>query len=222
MGSCQSTPRDVAVSPSTATKEVASSKILLATSTTTEPTIVSDRSTLSDPSSSPQTSAQQLPKNSEPHSEGTEATERTLGISDRQEAQPWQVTEKNYKQSSANRTSGRVPLSKVRPGYSSGGSSDYSDDSEPNASTHNHLVGWKQELAADGDLCKKVVNIEVSDESSFKKRLFWNDFFHLCIYAKWFSDSFVTSQTSSFRRTLEDRLKTSMREYMMGKCWAPG
>jgi hypothetical protein len=60
---------------------------------------------------------------------------------------------------------GRVSWSKVRPGYSSGGSSEYSDDSEPNSSSyqqHTHLAEWKNELKPDGDLCKGVVRIEVS------------------------------------------------------------
>jgi hypothetical protein len=61
--------------------------------------------------------------------------------------------------------SGRLSLSKVRPGYSSGGSSEYSDESGHNSSSyqqHAHLADWKNELKPDGDLCKGVVRIEVS------------------------------------------------------------
>jgi calcium-dependent protein kinase len=45
---------------------------------------------------------------------------------------------------------------RMKPGYSSGGSSEYSDETE----THKHLLDWKNELGADGDLCKGVVHIE--------------------------------------------------------------
>eukprot|EP00980_Cylindrotheca_fusiformis_P006450 scaffold1376_cov125-Cylindrotheca_fusiformis.AAC.16 len=43
-------------------------------------------------------------------------------------------------------------------GYSSGGSSDWSD--EANTSSHNHLKDWKKELTSDGELSAAVVRIE--------------------------------------------------------------
>lgn len=58
----------------------------------------------------------------------------------------------------------RIAPSKLRPGYSSGGSSVSSGDEREQcngtAGCH-YLSDWKHELAADGDLCKGVVRIEV-------------------------------------------------------------
>ena len=44
-------------------------------------------------------------------------------------------------------------------GYSSGGSSEYSD--EVGCSAHGHLEDWRKELASNGEVCAGVVRIEV-------------------------------------------------------------
>lgn len=158
MGSCLSTARDVDISPNNLVanqaKEVSPPK-----TKTTEPTVANDKATAS-PSSPSQTSAKCSKARSEPQevNEGTERTERSIGGSDRQDLtqQPRQVSEEEYKQNTP-----RLPLAKVRPGYSSGGSSHYSDESEGHNSNHNHLADLKKELANANDLCEKVVKIEV-------------------------------------------------------------
>lgn len=62
------------------------------------------------------------------------------------------------------RTSERIPLARVRSGYSSGGSS--GENLEPSTlsrdkSFDTHLSEWRVELSAEGNLPKSVVRIEV-------------------------------------------------------------
>ena len=55
----------------------------------------------------------------------------------------------------------RVPLSRAKPGYSSGGSSDSFEENRDSLPSDQHLSEWKSELSTCGDLTKAVVKIEV-------------------------------------------------------------
>jgi hypothetical protein len=61
------------------------------------------------------------------------------------------------------RTSERAPLTRVRSGYSSGGSSGENLEPTPlrDKSFDMHLSEWRVELSAEGNLPKSVVRIEV-------------------------------------------------------------
>jgi hypothetical protein len=61
--------------------------------------------------------------------------------------------------------------SAAKRGYSSGGSSDFSD--EGNLSANNHLVDWKNELASNGELTSAVVHIEVSQNKQARLGSNW-------------------------------------------------
>jgi hypothetical protein len=79
--------------------------------------------------------------------------------------------------------------SAARRGYSSGGSSDFSD--ECNLSAHNHLVGWKNELASNGELTSAVVHIEVSQNKQAR------------LGSKWYHA--IADTTFCFRLIMEDQ-----------------
>ena len=137
MGSCQSSPRDGSVAPDgvKATFRAESHKR---------------------PGSSLQTAAITNPSvESSPHL--YEETDTATDGSDRENCTSKPIV--TYSLAGTSPPCEKDRRSRIKPGYSSGGSSDYSDDaSEP----HKHLVDWKNELGADGDLCKGVVRIEVS------------------------------------------------------------
>jgi hypothetical protein len=56
----------------------------------------------------------------------------------------------------------RASFTRVKPGYSSGGSSGDTIDTEEHNFVDSYLNSWKSELSSDGDLSKSVVRIEVT------------------------------------------------------------
>jgi hypothetical protein len=151
MGSCASAPQER--SPHSTTAEVQSPKI--GSSAKTDPTTVNSESS----KEAPKTTVISYEKL---QGEDTDSEEVSHTPPTAEHPKKEEESKQNKHQTTRSR---RVPLSKVRPGYSSGGSSEYSDESGHNSSSyqqHAHLADWKNELKPDGDLCKGVVRIEVS------------------------------------------------------------
>jgi hypothetical protein len=157
MGSCQSAHRDVAVSLGLEHKEVSPKKIV---SKTTESAIGTVPSSFTTAPTQEVAHTFQDSKKVELQGSETECSITTVDLPDQHDHHLWRREEPLQPEKPPN--TGKLPISKIKPGYSSGDSSEYSDDSGPNASPHTYLADWKGELNASGDLCKGVVRIEVS------------------------------------------------------------
>jgi hypothetical protein len=148
MGSCQSSPKDGSVSPTAGKNDIQK--------TTVPGTKVPLKMTTDAPTSQ-ELSHQHQHEETDATSDGSDRENRApISVSDGTKAKNPLVTPRESK--SGQHSKGR--RKRIKPGYSSGGSSEYSSDET--AEAHQHLLDWKNELGADGDLCKGVVRIEVS------------------------------------------------------------